>query len=55
MKSIIITLTLLCSFSFFSQAEKTNQADSIKNVHLQEKREKGEEEGEGGRRGGGGV
>ena len=42
MKSIIITLTLLCSFSFFSQAEKTNQADTIKNVHLQEKREKGE-------------
>ena len=41
MKSIIITLTLLCSFSFFSQAEKTNQADTIKNVHLQEKREKG--------------
>ena len=42
MKSIIITLTLLCSFFFFSQAEKMNQADTIKNVHLQEKQEKGE-------------
>ena len=39
MKSIIISLTLLCSFPFFSQAEKQNQADTIKNVHLQEKGE----------------
>ena len=39
MKSIIITLTLLCSFFFFSQAEKKNPTDTIKNVHLREKGE----------------
>lgn len=42
MRSIIITLTLLLSFSLFTQAEKTSQADtsSIKKVTLHEKQEK---------------
>jgi len=46
MRSIIITLTLLLSFSLLAQAGKTCQADTIdakiKQVHLQEKKSKGD-------------